>query len=353
MAPVAFLKGFKGVHPNLLWEEARIVSYYHVLCELLQVPVKPLQYSELCLNFTPALQTKLLSAMCGHVRSSTSKSTSKSGQRMPEVPTKTTVPAEVVLLVEQLNDSPVTAQQVATWTRQNLTLAKVLAGRTVFSELNRYGLTEDILQTVFLQSYEGNTLSWKVEPIGFYRELYNYLCKWPQSKSATKSSIGKFFVSIDPNFQHRISDRPSNVYMYVQRLAMSSKPHSEPMLYGIEKTVVKEYQSSLQEMSDTAQEQQKDLQAMNIQLKIAQASSRKELANVSNKLAVQRGSSQKKVQKNKKILEAAIIDASHYEDVLLSENKELSELINQLKKEITTLSGSNVTLVSDTDSDKV
>lgn len=46
---------------------------------------------------------------------------------LPEVPTKTTVPAEVVLLVEQLNDSPVTAQQVATWTRQNLTLAKVLA----------------------------------------------------------------------------------------------------------------------------------------------------------------------------------------------------------------------------------
>lgn len=50
------------------------------------------------------------------------------------------------------------------------------------------------------------------------------------------------------------------------------------------------------------------------------ASSRKELANVSNKLAVQRGSSQKKIQKNKKILEAAMID------VLLSENTELSRL---------------------------
>ena len=45
---------------------------------------------------------------------------------LPEVPAKTTVPAEVVLLVEQLNDSPVHAQQVATWTRQNPVLAKVL-----------------------------------------------------------------------------------------------------------------------------------------------------------------------------------------------------------------------------------
>jgi len=45
---------------------------------------------------------------------------------LPEVPAKTTVPAEVVLLVEQLNDSPVTAQQIATWTRQTPILAKVL-----------------------------------------------------------------------------------------------------------------------------------------------------------------------------------------------------------------------------------
>ena len=94
---------------------------------------------------------------------------------------------------------------------------------------------------------------------------------------------------------------------------------------------------------------------MNIQLKKAQAEialSRKELANISNKLAVQHASSQKKVQKNKKILEATMVDGAHYEDVLLSENKKLSELINQLKKEFTALSGSNVTLVSDTDSDK-
>ncbi len=101
---------------------------------------------------------------------------------------------------------------------------------------------------------EGNCdLCWKVEqPVsaGFY---YVQVVK-----AVTKSSIGKFFLAIDPNFQHRISDRPSNVYMYVQRLALSSKPHSEPMSYGIERTVeklqfvVKEYQSDFQEMSDMA-----------------------------------------------------------------------------------------------------
>ena len=216
---------------------------------------------------------------------------------------------------------------------------------------------------VFLQVCEGDSdLFWKVEqPVstGFYRELYNYLCKWP--KSATKTTIGKFFISIDPNFQHRTSDRPSNVYMYVQRLALSSKPHSEPMSYGIERTVqklrfvVNGYQSDLQEMSEKALKQQKDLQSMKIQLEKAQveiAKSRKELTDVTNKLqyvTVQRDSAHQKGLKNQQKLEAGIVDAAHYEDMLLSENEELSKLVDHLKKEITNLSGSNVTLVSDTD----
>ena len=48
-------------------------------------------------------------------------------------------------------------------------------------------------------------------------------------------------------------------------------------------------------------------------------------------------------------LEATVADGAHYEDKLLSENEELSEIIDHLKKEITTLSGSSITLVSDTD----
>ncbi len=66
---------------------------------------------------------------------------------------------------------------------------------------------------------------------------------------------------------------------------------------------------------------------MKIQLKEARveiASSRKELANISNKLTFQRDSARKNVWKNQQMLEAAIVDAVHYEDVLLSENDNIS-----------------------------
>ena len=58
---------------------------------------------------------------------------------------------------------------------------------------------------------------------------------------------------------------------------MSSKPHSEHMSYGIEKSVEKlqfvvtECQSDLQKMSEVVLKQQKDLEAMRIQLEEAQA----------------------------------------------------------------------------------
>ena len=48
--------------------------------------------------------------------------------RLPlaEVPTNTTVPAEVVLMIEELQDAPLTSTQIATWTRRDPLLAKVL-----------------------------------------------------------------------------------------------------------------------------------------------------------------------------------------------------------------------------------
>ena len=86
--------------------------------------------------------------------------------------------------------------------------------------------------------------------------------------------------------------------------------------------------------------------------KLKFASSRKGLTDVTNKLqnvTVQRNNARKNIHKNQQKLEATIADAAHYEDKLLSENEELSEIIDHLKKDITTLSGSSITLVSDTD----
>ncbi len=45
---------------------------------------------------------------------------------LPEKPEEVAVPAELVLLVEHLNDSPVTAKQIEAWTRKDPVLATVL-----------------------------------------------------------------------------------------------------------------------------------------------------------------------------------------------------------------------------------
>ena len=45
---------------------------------------------------------------------------------LPEVPAQTTVPAELVLMVENLQDAPITASQIATWTRRDPVMARVL-----------------------------------------------------------------------------------------------------------------------------------------------------------------------------------------------------------------------------------
>lgn len=80
-------------------------------------------------------------------------------------------------------------------------------GSIVFQEeLKDCGLTEDVLQKVYQQMCAGSKdLCWRVEQpvsVGFYQELYKYLRKWPLSKSSTKTAIGRFFLSIDPNFVH-------------------------------------------------------------------------------------------------------------------------------------------------------
>ena len=44
---------------------------------------------------------------------------------LPEVPSQTTTPAEVVLMVDQLQNAPITAAQIATWTKKDPLMARV------------------------------------------------------------------------------------------------------------------------------------------------------------------------------------------------------------------------------------
>ena len=128
-------------------------------------------------------------------------------------------------------------------------------------------ITEEVLQRAFLQCLEGqgdlDLILMKPVTIGFYRDLHHYLSHWPLARSATKTSVGKFYALIDVNFKLHAA-RPDNVYAFVKKVADSTRSRSEPMYYGLEKTLkrlenaVCGYQKTLKEMSHTVTEQQED-----------------------------------------------------------------------------------------------
>lgn len=145
----------------------------------------------------------------------------------------------------------------------------------------RQCVLESTLQRAFLQCLNGQEdLCWSLTKhvtIGFYRDLHRYLKQWPPARSATKTTVGRFYLLMDRNFQSRkISSRPDNIYMFVQRITDSCKLNSEHMQYGSDKTAVKQlkcivsgYQEDLDVMSQKVSEKQKALEEMSTQLEIA------------------------------------------------------------------------------------
>ena len=133
------------------------------------------------------------------------------------------------------------------------------------------------------------------------------------------------------------------------------------MSYGVDKTVehlqsvVSDYQANLGEMSDKVSEQQKALQEMKIQMEKARAeltASKCALSDVTNKLQTtikQRDCARMQIHKSKQKLEATIADSVYYEEEILAKNEDLSYLVKCLKFEISTLSTTNVSVVSDVD----
>lgn len=210
------------------------------------------------------------------------------------------------------------------------------------AELQHYGLTEDVLKEIFLQSDESCT-GWSLQEIpsvGFYRKLHNFLMKWPPSRSATKTSIGKFYISIDPELRKR-AGRPDNIFRFIQNIASSDKIDSAPMSYGLHAAVnylqskVSGYSCEIVNLKDTVKKQEQELNMMKKEVEIARAElghTKYALADITNKLqTVQKhhDREQKQTLSNKQcqMFEATIADSVHYEEELLATNDELSEVI--------------------------
>jgi len=150
----------------------------------------------------------------------------------------------------------------------------------ILGELLQYGLTEEVLKEAFSQSAEDQESCWslnKIPTIGFYRELHNFLKKWPSSHSATKTAIGKFYIQIDPELRIKstTSCRPDNIFQFIEKVAFSSKPHSMLMSYGTHATIqllqneVRGCSTEIQELSAKVMEQEQELSAIKREVGIA------------------------------------------------------------------------------------
>ena len=151
------------------------------------------------------------------------------------------------------------------------------------AELEEYGLTEKVLKAALFQCSESCAspidLSWSLKrtpTIGFYRELHLFLRKWHVAHAVTKSTIGRFYISIDQNIrQKHTSNRPDNVYQFIERVVCSKKPSSAVMFYGEHeqlkclKREVAVCSSEIHDLSSKVAAQQKELADMKREVEVA------------------------------------------------------------------------------------
>ena len=105
-----------------------------------------------------------------------------------------------------------------------------------------------------------------IPEIGFYENLHNFLKHWPETCSALKVELGKFYIAIDKSLQEKKS-RPDNAHRFVEKLVTSSLPRNAVVNYNIEKgTTVKVLESELKQCNEQIQNLTEDFVAMKLQL---------------------------------------------------------------------------------------
>ena len=113
--------------------------------------------------------------------------------------------------------------------------------------------------------------------VGFYRELHDFLKKWSPSCSKSATTIGNFYLSIDPELQHKSTSdntRPDDIYRYIEKVVTSRKSNSTQMSYGINATVqrlqqeVNGYSAQIQVLTAKLLEQGEELSWMRKEVKL-------------------------------------------------------------------------------------
>ena len=143
-----------------------------------------------------------------------------------------------------------------------------------------YGLTVEALSQAFDCAQSGNeeelSSCWSLRGIPyieFYRRLHEYLKKWEKTRSSTKISIGRFYISIDRQLQERGSS-PSNTYKFIERIVSSTLPDTSVMSYNIADVTLKSLQAEVQDFQQLVHQltsqmtkQQAELSQIKLQVK--------------------------------------------------------------------------------------
>ena len=228
-------------------------------------------------------------------------------------------------------------------------------------ELSHYGLDLNLLAKVYYQVKfaKKGPISWKLKgipEIGFYENLCNFLKHWPETCSASKVELGKFYIAIDKSLQEK-KMRPDNAYRFVETLVTSSLPRNTVVNYNIEKGTVKVLESDLKQCNEQIQKLTEDFAAMKLQLE----DTKKELDSTQHTLEnaineVKRNNlkmRQKNACKMEEFCEHTIADSLSLDEeiaVIKAENVELSKTLSSIQKELSTFITDAVSIAVDSDS---
>lgn len=109
-------------------------------------------------------------------------------------------------------------------------------------ELIEQGLSEEVLfSTLSNLQTRSSSHFWEfigIPSVGFYRALHTYLRRHLR---ISKVLIGRFYVTIDCNFQEK-GGRPDNICRFVEQIIASKRQSGEPMVYNIQ--VIKKIKST-------------------------------------------------------------------------------------------------------------
>ena len=181
----------------------------------------------------------------------------------------------------------------------------------------------------------------------FYRKLHPFLKKWEQTRSATKASLGRFYISIDERLQKRGST-PNNTYLFIEKVVSSDRPSTALMSYAVtaahlhtEQQDAYVYEDLINQDYDTNGE----VESIKKEL-ICTQENLKKISYEKNILQKERDRAYQKIHHLNTMLRSTTSDMLHTEECLINENAELLQEVTTLKLAAERMSTNNTQLTT-------